>query len=100
MATLYKRQSDLVLPSGVDIGGLLVLNYDIETHPSRRPRVYIGEDAHIVETAAEQNIGILSTVELHKIVMAVKKAVLTKGAARELLKKPGRIEYIASAGTE
>ena len=100
MATLYKRQTELVLPSGVDIAGLLVLNYDIETHPSRRPRVYVGVDAHIAETAAEQNIGILSTVELHKIVMAVKNGILLKDAARELLKKPGRIEYVQAARTE
>ena len=93
MATLYKRQNELVLPSGMDIAGLLILNYDVENHPSRRPRVYIGADAHIAETAVEQNIGILSTVELHKIVMAVKKGILTKDAARELFKKPGRIEY-------
>jgi hypothetical protein len=100
MATLYKRQNELVLPTGVDIAGLLVLNYDVENHPSRRPRVYIGVDAHIAETAVEQNIGILSTVELHKIVVAVKKGILTKDAARELLKKPGRIEYDASGATE
>ncbi len=100
MMTLYKRQSDLVLPLGMEIAGLLVLNYDIENHPSRRPRVYTGADAHIADTAVEQNIGILSTVELHKIVMAVKKGVLTKGAARELLKKTGRIEYDAPAETD
>lgn len=93
MVTLYKRQSDLVLPSGMDIAGLLVLNYDIETHPSRRPRVFSGADAHIADTAAEQNIGILSTVELHKIVMAVRKGTLTKVAARELIKRTGRVEY-------
>ncbi len=96
MMTLYKRQSDLVLPSGMDIAGLLVLNYDVETHPSKRPRVYTGVDAHIADTAVEQNIGILSTVELHKIVMAVKKGILAKEAARGLLKKPGRIEYDTS----
>lgn len=93
MATLYRRQNDLPLPTGYDIAGLLVLNYDVETPPSRRPRVYIGADAHIAETAVEQNIGILSTVELHKIVVAVKKGILTKHAARDLLKKPGRVEY-------
>ena len=93
MMTLYKRQSDLVLPAGMDIAGLLVLNYDVETYPSKRPRAYVGVDAHISETAVEHNIGILSTVELHKIVMAVKKGTLIKDAARELLKKPGRIEY-------
>lgn len=100
MATLYRRQSELVLPQGKDIVGLLVLNYDIETHPSRRPRVYTGEDSHIADAAVERDIGILSTVELHKIVMAVKKAVLTKDAARELLKKPGRIEYSGAAETK
>jgi len=83
MATLYKRKDRLVLPEGKDISGLLVLNYDIETHPSKRPRVYIGVDAHITETAQEQKIGILSTVELHKIVMAVKRGILTKDAARD-----------------
>jgi hypothetical protein len=100
MATLYKRQNELVLPSGVDVAGLLVLNYDMGNHPSRRPRVYIGADAHIAETAVEQNIGILTTVELHKIVMAVKKGLLPKDAARELLKKPGRIEYVEEKRTD
>jgi hypothetical protein len=100
MATLFRRQNELELPTDKHIGGLLVLNYDIENHPSKRPRVYTGVDAHIAETAEEQNIGILSTVELHKIVVAVKKGILTKDAARELLKKPGRIEYDASGATE
>lgn len=93
MMTLYRRQSELVLPAGKDIGGLLVLNYDLENHPSNRPRPYTGTEAHITDTAVEQNIGILSSVELHKIIMAVKKGELDKAAARELLKKPGRIEY-------
>lgn len=99
MATLFKRQNELVLPTGMDIAGLLVLNYDVDNHPSRRPRVYIGVDAHIAETAEEQNIGILSTVEFHKIVVAVKKGLLTKAAARGLLKKPGRIEYAPPGDT-
>lgn len=97
MATLYKRQTDLVLPVGANIVGLLVLNYDIGTHPSKRPRVYIGQDAHIIEAAEEQGIGILSTVELHKIVVGVKRGALSKGEARKLIKKAGRIEYAANA---
>jgi hypothetical protein len=100
MMTIYKRQTELVLPAGKDIGGLLVLNYDIETHPSRRPRAYTGADAHITDTAVEQNIGILSTVELHKIVMAVKKGIVTEDVARELVKKPGRIEYPPKEGAQ
>jgi hypothetical protein len=93
MMTLYKRQNDLPLPKGANIAGLLVLNYDIESHPSKRPTVYTGIDAHISATAEEQAIGILSTVELHKMVMAVKKGLLSKDAARQLLQKPGRVEY-------
>jgi hypothetical protein len=93
MMTLYRRQGDLELPRGGTIAGLLVLNYDIENHPSKRPTAYTGIDAHIAATAEEQSIGILSTVELHKIVMAVKRGVLTKDAARALLKRPGRIKY-------
>jgi len=100
MMTLYKRQSELVLPKGKNIAGLLVLNYDIETDPSKRPRAYIGADAHITETAVDQGIGILPTVELHKIVMAVKKGLLPKDAAREFLKKPGRIEYVEEERTD
>jgi hypothetical protein len=93
MATIYKRKTDLVLPEGVSISGLLVLNYDINAHPSKRPKAYTGEDEHIVQTAIEQNIGVLSTVELHKIIVAVEEGALTKAEARALLTQPGRIEY-------
>jgi hypothetical protein len=93
IATIYKRQTDLI-PEGIsNVSGLLVLNYDYERHPDRRPKAYTGEWEHIIESAIEQSIGILSTVELHKIIMAVKKGNLTKEHARLILKKPGRIEY-------
>jgi hypothetical protein len=97
MATIYRRKSDLKLPEGKTITGLLVLNYDVKNHPSFRPRVYTGDDEHIVETAIEQGIGILSTVELHKILVAVKEGVLAKSAARAILRKPGRIEFDVSS---
>jgi hypothetical protein len=100
MATLYKRQGELVLPTGKDIVGLLVLNHDIENHPSNRPIPYVGAEAHIVDAAVEQGIGILSTVELHRIVMAVKKGSLGKEAARELIKRAGRIEYVRDSSIE
>jgi hypothetical protein len=96
MTTLYKRQTDLLLPKATTISGLLVLNYDIEHHPARRPKAYAGELDHLVQSADEQGIGILSTVELHKIVVAVKGGMLSKADARSLLKKTGRIEFDSS----
>jgi hypothetical protein len=93
VATIYKRKGELVLPAASTVSGLLVLNYDIDNHPSKRPRVYTGEDEHIVETAMEQNIGLLSTAELHKVAMAVLEGKITKDEARAILRKPGRVEY-------
>lgn len=96
MTTLYKRQTDLVLPKAATINGLLVLNFDIDHHPARRPKAYTGELEHLVQSADEQGIGILSTVELHKIVVAVKRGMLSKAEARSLIKKSGRIEFDSS----
>jgi hypothetical protein len=99
MTTIFRRRTDLI-PEGVsNLSGLLVLNYDCERHPSKRPKAYTGELEHIVEAAVDQNIGILSTVELHKIIVDVKEGRLVKEQARSLLKKFGRIEYEA-AGTK
>lgn len=96
LATIFKRQTDLSLPSGANVSGLLVLNFDIDTLPAKRPRAYSSDDEHIIETAAEQGIGILSTVELHRIVVAVKEGSLSKEEGRAILKRPGRIEYVTS----
>jgi hypothetical protein len=95
LATIYKRKGDLVLPEAVSVSGLLILNYDIDTHPSKRPKLYTGEDEHIVETAIEQGIGLLSTVELHKVIMAVIGGFLSKVEARKIVRRLGRIEYDA-----
>jgi hypothetical protein len=92
MITIYKRKSDLELPSGAQISGLLILNYDIGTHPSKRPRVYTGDEEHIVEAAIDQGIGLLSTVDLHRMIVAVKEGLLTRKEARNMMRKPGRIE--------
>lgn len=35
LATIYKRKGELVLPSSANVSGLLVLNYDIDNHPSK-----------------------------------------------------------------
>jgi hypothetical protein len=95
MTTLFKRR-DLVLPNASDISGLLILNYDLDTHPFKRPRVYTGDTEEIVRAAEEQNIGLLSTVELYKILIAVKEGKLSKEGARSILKQPGRIEFKTS----
>jgi len=95
LTTIYKRKSDLVLPENAEVSGLLVLNYDIDNHPAKRPIVYSGADEHIVEGATEQGIGLLSTVELHRIIVAVMENRLTKEAARAIISQPGRIEFDA-----
>ena len=93
MTTIFRRRTDLI-PEGVsNLTGLLVLNYDCERHPSKRPRAYAGDLEHIIDAAVDQSIGILSTVELHKIIVDVKEGRLTKDRARSILKKFGRIEY-------
>ena len=94
MTTLFRRR-DLV-PDAETISGLLILNYDLDTHPFKRPRVYTGDAEEIVLAAEEQNIGLLSTVELHKLLIAVKQGKLSRDAARALLRQPGRIEFKTS----
>ena len=46
----------------------------------------------VIEAATGQRIGLLSTVELYKLVVAVKDSFMSKAAAMQILKKPGRIE--------
>lgn len=94
--TIFKR-SDLVPEQDKSrISGLLIVNYDIDNDPSRRPRLYSGDLEHIAEAAKESSIGILSTVELHKIAMMVKQGNLSQESARSLLRQFGRIEYKSS----
>src|SRR5207245_11190992 len=92
----YKSQTELGLPMSATVSGLLVLSYDLKNHPARRPKAYTGELEHIVQSADENSIGLLSTVELHKIVVAVKEGILSKVDARNLLKRSGRIEFDSS----
>ncbi len=94
VCTVFKRR-DLV-PDSSNITGLLILNFDIKTNPMQRPQLYGGEDEDIVETAKERNIGLLSTVELYKIAIAVKDGAITREQARDLIKQSGRIEFRVS----
>ena len=94
MTTVLKRH-DLV-PEVTNPTGLLVLNYDIETHPFRRPRAYTGDAEEIALAAKEYGIGLLSTVDLHRIAVAVKNGAISKEAARSILQQAGRIEFPAT----
>ena len=49
-------------------------------HPARRPRLYAGDSEEIVQAAKDQDIGLLSTVELYKIAIAVKNGVMSRMA--------------------
>ena len=89
LATIYKRR-DLV-PNAERVSGLLIVNHDLNTHPQSRPALYSGNE-EVVDAAEEQSIGLISSVELFKIAIAVKDGDLTPEAARELLKKAGLIE--------
>jgi len=91
MTTIFKRR-DLV-PDASKISGLLVVNYDIDTHARKRPRLYSGEAEEIVAAAKDQNIGLLSTVELYDIAIAAKDNLITREEARRLIKQFGRIEF-------
>ncbi len=87
----FKRRE--LVPRAENIVGLLIINRDIDNHPMKRPRLYAGDLKEIVDAAKEQQIGLLSTVELYKIAIAVMDGALTKEEARALLKQPGRVEF-------
>jgi hypothetical protein len=91
MTTIFKRR-DLV-PDPARITGLLIVNYDLNTHPFKRPKLYSGALEEIVESSIEQEIGLLSTVELYKTAIAVKDGQLSKEDGRALIKQSGRIEF-------
>ena len=91
MTTIFKRRD--LIPDASNITGLLLVNYDIGTHPMKRPRLYSGDLEEIVEGAKDQRIGLPSTVELYKIAIAAKDGKLLKEEARKIIKQPGRIEY-------
>jgi len=72
--------------------GMLIINHDLKTQPSRRPLLYSGGEEEVVKAAAENEIAVVSTVELHRIAMAVKEGKLDQKQARMILKRFGRIE--------
>jgi hypothetical protein len=91
LTTIFKRQD--MIPNAADITGLLVVNHDIDTHPTKRPLLYSGDLEEIAEGAKEQGIGLLSTVELYKIAVAAKDGKISAEQARKLIRQPGRIEF-------
>ena len=98
MTTIFKRR-DLV-PDATQITGLLIVNHDLNTHPFKRPQLYGGDLEEIVEASRDQEIGLLSTVELYKIAVAVKEERLSREDGRALIKQSGRIEFRATGYTD
>ena len=69
--------------------GLLIVNYDISKHPFRRTEIY--KDSPELLKDKDGEVGVLSSVELYKIAMAVKGGKIKKKDARNKIKKTGRI---------
>jgi hypothetical protein len=90
MVTLFQRR-DLVADSE-GMCGLLIVNHDRLSSPFDRPKLYETTKENIVDAARDQKIGLLSTVELYKLAVAVKDSVLSKADAMDIIKEPGRIE--------
>lgn len=82
-------------PSEVDgnkVTGLLIVNHDRKREASRRDPPYFDEDGERL-IATHHDIGVLWTVELYKIALAVRRGELAADEARRLIKQPGRITY-------
>jgi hypothetical protein len=90
--TTVLRRPDLSSKSE-NLSGLLIINHDLATHPMKRPRLYAGDEEEIVAAAREYRIGLLSTVELYKIAIAVKDGRLSPEEGRRIIETFGRIEF-------
>jgi len=71
--------------------GLLIINFDYNKHPFERGMVYA--DSADLFSDDPDDIGVLSTVELFKILKAVKDKLLSKEEARKIIKQPNRILF-------
>lgn len=82
-------------PSEVDgkmVSGLLIVNHDRKRDAFRRDPPYCNEDGERL-IATHDDIGVLWTVELYKIALAVRRGELTPDEAKRLIKQLGRITY-------
>lgn len=75
-----------------DLRGLLILNFQRE-HDARKRASLFESSPHIIRQAEDGKDGLLSTVELWKIAMAVRRGDLSRAEARDLVKQPGLILY-------
>ena len=94
----YKESSDLQarmtmvlrhrehVPDSENVSGLLIVNYDLANYHFRPPRLFTGDAQEIVKAAIEKRIGLLSTVELYRIAIAVKDGRLPATDGRVLIK--------------
>jgi hypothetical protein len=88
-----KITTHLLAKNGEVTRGVLVVNYDRKSDPFSRTPIY--EDSPHIFDEEQKQIGILSTVELFKIVRDVQNGKLTKEQARAMIKQPGRIMHTA-----
>lgn len=66
--------------------GALIINFDIRTEPSSRPRLYPNDKLF-------EGLILIDTRELHKVVIAVIDGRVNKRAAAKALLAPGRFEF-------
>lgn len=74
-----------------ELNGLLIVNYDYKTHPYKRIKIY--KDSEDLFSDDAEGIGVVSTVDLYRIIIAVKEGKMSKEDARKLLKASNRIEF-------
>jgi hypothetical protein len=74
------------VPDSESVSGLLIVNYDLANHSFRPPRHFTGAAQEIAKAAVEKRIGLLSTVELYRIAIAVKDGRLSATDGRALIK--------------
>lgn len=72
------------------IRGLLIINHDRINHPYKRTLLYADDEELFGD---ENDIGVLSTVELYKIISVVRDGKISKEKAREVIKGTNRIVF-------
>lgn len=74
-----------------NVRGLLIINHDYNKNPFNRGIIYA--DSSDLFSDDPDDVGVLSTVELYKILKAVKNNSLSKEEARKIVKQSNRILF-------
>jgi hypothetical protein len=84
MTTVFRHREHAA--DSENVSGLLIVNYDLANRSFRPPRLFTGAAQEMVKAAVEKRIGLLSTVELYRIAIAVKDGHLSATDGRALIK--------------